>query len=315
MKILFVNPPITQCGVHQYGKRLFDALDQYGRNAYRLVGPSVPSDLQVAEACYHPDLFIFNWHPGINLCDWYHTYGRARNAVAIYHDGDLDETAWRGVLFSDPTKQNQGKWYSIGRPLPDWSASGEYRVFNRNSRPIIGINGFVGAWAPLGVIVVMQQCAEALIRLHLPYAVYGDGDGGQARHAAAECKRIAARKPGIVFEVSHDFMSPTELSLWLSQNDLNLYVRNLPPHWRGVSSVLDYALAARRPIAVNSNVAFRHVHGLNPSIQIEHLPLRTIMENGIAPLEPLLDAWSPAKVAEGVELQLANILETPLPKG
>ena len=102
-------------------------------------------------------------------------------------------------------------------------------------------------------------------------------------------------------EVCHDFLSTYNLLRWLRQNDLNVYMRDLPPTWRGVSSVLDPALAARRPIAVNLCTAFRHVHNLNPSICAEHNSLPTILENGIRPLEPIYQEYAPHRVRAQVE--------------
>lgn len=299
MNALIVNPPVPECGVHNYGRNFYECLRASARHSYAICEPWNTSDLHVSENALKPDVFIFNYHPGIAQSAWYATYARERKSVAIYHDGELPRIEWRAILFSDPTmRSGADRWKPIGRPLPPWAFS-EY--VPHDGPVIIGVNGFRGAWADQAVGMVIKEFDTAIVRLHLPFSAHCDPQGHEARLAVQRCSILCKSKPRVNLEVCHDFLPMDELLKRLSANDLNLYVRDLPPGWRGVSSVLDVALAVHRPIAVNLCSGFRHVHSLQPSICVEYNSLRTILNNGTRPLEELYSAWAPSKIAAQVD--------------
>lgn len=303
IRVLFVNPPNPQCGVHQYGLNLYSALHRSEKYWVEIAHAGRPSDLHVAETEFKPDCFIFNYHHGIPEISWYSTYARSRVSLVAYHDAAIDEDAYRAILFSDPTMPQHGKWYPIGRPVPLVPAP---QPNEHSGPPIIGVNGFMGAQAQSAVIQILTEFSGCVIRLHLPFATYGDSAGQHAKSIAAQCSALVSSHPEFSIQIDHEFLSAQDLILWLQGNDLNVYVRKVPTY-RGISSVLDYAMAAQRPVAINSHAMFRHLHGLNPSIQIEHNSLRTIMENGIKPYRHLLDEWSPQSICSQVEKILDSV--------
>ena len=307
IQTLFVNSSEPHCGVHQYGKNLFAVLKGSKRIKFWYVEPSGYPELLSLALKNRFDAMFWNWAPGIG--GWMagrYPFGFAVKNIAVYHDGHLDPSRFDAVLFSDPTMPSKGKWHSIGRPLPEWEWEPGDGPNPRRPAPWIGVNGFLGAWAPIAVRKILSDFKAAHIRLLLPAATYGDPTGASAQVSAHQCRDLCAGKPDISLEVCHDFLSTYNLLRWLRLNDLNVYMRDLPPTWRGVSSVLDPALAARRPIAVNLCVAFRHVHGLNPSICAEHNSLPTILENGTKPLEPLYKEWAPHRIRAQVEEVIAG---------
>ena len=301
IRVLFVNSANEFCGVHQYGENLFGILKTSRRIKFDLFRPVNLDELRSAWLYEHYDALIWNWAPGIGGWMKDYPFGISLRNIAIYHDGHLDPSRFEAVLFSDPTMPSKGKWHSIGRPLPEWEWEPEHETAPTHPMPWIGVNGFLGAWAPIAVRKILSDFKQAHIRLHLPSATYGDPTGAAAQVSAQQCRELCQGHPGITMEVCHDFLSTYNLLRWLRLNDLNVYMRDLPPTWRGVSSVLDPALAARRPIAVNLCTAFRHVHNLNPSICAEHNSLPTILENGIRPLEPLYQEYAPHRVRVQVE--------------
>lgn len=299
MKILFVNPDNPQCGVYQYGQNLFRILDFSRAHSWSYCQGFEEYTWKVGT--FRPDVVLWNTHP--NIPGWLQNPPLSGRDAVIYHDGAEPDSRYRAVLFSDPTMPQHGRWHPIGRPLP-WPSM---LCSPDTEFPVIGVNGFLGAWSMIAMRQILHEFHDCTINLHLPFATYGDGSGATAAATAAECVAFAAlHRPRVKVNVSHDFLPTAVLVDRLASNHLNCYMRDLPPTWRGVSSVLDCALAARRPIAVNKCVAFRHVHQCKPSICIEDTPLRQILSNGIAPLQPLLEAWSPDRVREGVESALAK---------
>jgi hypothetical protein len=304
MKILFVNTVQPECGVHQYGVRLADILKHNPKLIFFYSHAASLEQLSGEAAAIQPDVILYNW---IDLIGGYLAAAPFRSLakyhVLVYHDCSVNEELWDAILMSDRTMPQHGKWFPIGRPLAEWS---NFRpAAAPTTVPKIGVNGLVGAWADSAVARILLEFSEAVIRLHLPPAAHADPRGIRARDTAECCRRMAAARPGIQFEISHEFFNQEELMDWIGRNDLNVYIR--PFGGSGVSSVLDCAIAARRPVAVNGNPMFRHVFGLEPSIQVEHNSLRTIMANGIAPLLPLYKEWSPARICAQVDHVLGSL--------
>lgn len=281
--ILFCNTTQPACGVYQYGRNLCAALR--GSSHFNYVYAELNSGEMLGEAVasHDPVAVIYNWHP--DQGGWMKHAPFAFKGVKqllIYHDWDHDVSRFDAVLFSDPTMPDHDNWHSIPRPLPAFDANiGTVAV---NEKVTIGVHGFFGATGDLVVARVMKEFDEALIRLHLPFAHYGDRDGATAKRIAETCRAMVVSKPGITLEIDHEWMSDGQLLDWLARNDLNCYLRDVSGKWLGVSSALDAALAVRKPIAVNKCEGFRHVFGCDPSICVEDRSLKEILATGTAPL-------------------------------
>lgn len=305
MKILFVNPPMPQCGVHQYGLNLFNVLHPSERHIFEICHPASLEQLHERCKLIGPDIIIYNWSAPIGGWMEEAPFPLAPRHVAVFHAGSLNFGRFDAVLFSDPTMKPEGNIFPIGRPLPEPpSENGNIK----HDVPWIGVNGFCGACAQNVVAHVAFEFDAALVRLHLPSATFGDGHGFMSREAASGCKKLIKDHPGIKLEISHDFLPTKDLVARLAMNDLNCYIRGDLREWgNGVSSVLDVALAARKPIAINRFHGFRHLHNCDPSILIEENSLPTIIANGLKPLEPIYERFKPERVRTEVEECLEKI--------
>jgi hypothetical protein len=133
----------------------------------------------------------------------------------------------------------------------------------------------------------------------MPCSYYGDPAGEEAQKRIKEVKQIL-KKPGIQLEVSTQFMDDETIVRWLHDNDLNCYFYHYQDGC-GIASSPDYAIAAHKPIAITHSFQLRHMWNLKPSIQIEENSLKTIMANGVAPLEPLYAKHSHTALRTRVE--------------
>jgi hypothetical protein len=295
MRILFVNTPEPQCGVHQYGENLFAILATSQRHHAGIARPSSLESLRSAASEFGPDLCIYNWSPVIGGWMSAAPFDISKWSLVVYHDGAVDAGRFSGVLNSDCTAPRQGNNFPIGRPIPFWNAEA---ATTPRDVPWIGVNGFNGAWAQLAVSRILVEFESAVIRLHLPHGKYTDPY--RTDETIRQCLAIC-RNAGVTPELQCEFKPLPDLMKWLQQNDLNCYMRGSGWPGGGVSSVLDCALAVRRPIAVDHSHAFRHVHGLTPSIRVEDSSLKTIMANGTAPLQPLYERHDQKRVLADVE--------------
>lgn len=299
MKIMFVNSSEPRCGVAQYGVNLSRAIAAVHPLDY--VTFESADHFCAALPVFRPDVVIYNWQQGIGgwMAGAPFPIGNVKQ-VFVFHDLDARFNDFDAVLFSDPTMKPHDNWHPIGRPLrPPVNhphPGGEV--------PIVGINGFIGAWAIHTIKQAASEFEYCHIRMHLPFAQFGDSDGRQATSSARQC--IEAMPRYFTWEVSHEFMGWDDLIRWLSGNHVNCYLRDTGMNWRGVSSATDAAMCARRPMAINACNAFRHLHDCSPSIMVEHTPIQEIIRNGLTPLGPKYAAYS----QETVGGQVMKVLES-----
>lgn len=285
-----------------FGKNLYAILRDSVNIHWHYHEASTVEGLQAVVAMHGPDAVIYNWQSGQGgiLSEAPFAFLN-RPQYLIYHDNDINENAWSGILFSDPTMTERGKWRKIGRPLPTYSGP-----TISSDGLVIGVNGFIGAFADQVVHKALQEVEYGTVRLLLPYATYGDADGSQARTMANRCRNMV-NNSGITLEISHEFLPQPKLLEWLTGNTINVYIRPTNMNWRGVSSAPDSAIAVKRPIAVNKCNAFRHLFDCTPSICVEDNSLMEIIGNGLSPTLPLRNKWSPENVRADVERVLMSV--------
>lgn len=306
MNVLFINSGEPRCGVHQYGRNLCAVMSRHPK---LVVIHATPADREeLVNLCNElmPDVIIYNWQQGIGGWMAEAPFSNLGRQVLVYHDLEANFDKFDLILFSDPTMAKHDNWVPIGRPL-------NYIVLWDQGLPgnslKFGINGFIGGWAINVINEVMHQFDEGHFRLHLPFATYGDSTGAVARASADQC-RSAISGSKFTMEVNHEHMSWRNLVEWLYVNDINCYFRDKSAHWRGISSALDAALCARKPIAINECSAFRHMFDCNPSILIEKRKLKDIMDDGGLQLDMKREQYHPDKVAGQVYWALSDLIES-----
>lgn len=311
MRAIFVNYPEPACGVAQFGRNLWAILRDSTRIHWQYCEPATLGEFRAIASMPCPDAVVYNWQSGQGgfLADAPFAWLSYKQYLC-YHDNDINESAWAGIFFSDPTMTPRGLWHPIGRPLPEYRGKSFSEMANSpfpESKLVVGVHGFIGAWADQVVSKVINEFEHAAIRLNLPYATYGDADGSQARSMAERCRSMVANNSGITLEVSHDFLPIDQLLDWLASNAINVYIRPASWQWRGVSSAPDSAIAAKRPLAVNRCSAFRHLHSCSPSILVEDRSLMDIIGSGLSPTTKLRVDWSPEAIREQIESVLLRL--------
>lgn len=297
---LFINTHDPHCGVHQLGLNLYEIVR--GSEVIHWNYCDREQYFKKMQASFKPDVLVWNYQIGIASWMAHAPFAGEEKNILIYHDVAIDDSRWDAIIFPDPTMTAHGKWFSCGRPLPIFKPLPQ----PENRTMTIGCHGLVGAQADRVVDRVLKEFESAHVRLLLPNATYGDSNGTIARGMAERCREMV-KGTDVSLSINHDFLSQTGLLEWLSMNNLNCFFRDVNVNWRGVSSAPDSAIAARRPLAVNRCGGFRHLHGLTPGIVIEDSSLSEIIRNGLSPLVPLYDRWSPETVRKQVEDVLIKI--------
>jgi hypothetical protein len=293
----FINSKQKQCGIYQYGLRIYTVLRKQINIEYHEVG-TLEEYLRAVAAIKHRVVLV-NYHS--ILFAFLHIAYQCPSIkyYYIWHEGSLGPVRPGYMLHSDPDART-----GIPRPLPMMCDTQDHPPTDF-SNPIIGSFGFGSPSKGFDLIVrkVQDEFDTATIRLVIPFNEAYDQDGNCAKASADAC-RLAVTKPGITLEISHDFVTDDEIIQFLSKNDLNifLYTGDTNNKGRSCSSVVDFALCADRPIAVSSSEMFRHVY--KDDICAEKRTIRQIIEFGTDHVKALRSKWSHEALTKEFRIRL-----------
>ena len=155
--------------------------------------------------------------------------------------------------------------------------------------------------------LVQKEFDEAIIRLNIPFAKFGDTEGKRAMEIASECKKRLSKKL-IKLEINHSYFSKEELLTFLSSNTINIFLYDDMEN-RGISSATDWGLASGRPIAISNSRLFRHLLNCKPSICVDNRKLTEIISNEIRPIEHLYTEFSAEVILWEYEKMLKDVFE------
>lgn len=282
IKVLFISRKSERCGVADYGKRVYDIIKRSEILDVTFHETDRPFDYRGF------DVLFINYHhatlPFITNMDfsWIPT-------AVIHHEGPMNVRP-DTVLHTEI------------RPLFENLHDEQIK----NEIPVIGSFGFgfPDKNFPRVATLLKEQFEKAVLRLNIPFAEFGDADGALAKGEVEKVKSVLAGSQ-IDLQVSHEYLSHDDLLCWLQGNDLNLFLYN-QSHGRGLSSTIDYALSARRPIGVSSSEMFRH---LPDSICVDNVSLPELIRAGITPLLPLYEQHSNANLIAYYEKVITELCQ------
>jgi SAM-dependent methyltransferase len=317
LTVLFVSHSKKQCGVFEFGKNVFHAIA--GSDKYQIIWVECDAlaDLKQSIAESNPSIIIYNYHPatmpwlcsrigpklfknnvqdikaiqiGIiheitqEIADNATSY---KNTFVLRERKNLNNVLFDFYIAADSTLLLRNPFvFKTGRLLPTYT--------NNFPTPKLLTIGSFGFGTPNKgfekiVVQVQNEFDDAIIRLNIPAADFGDAEGQNARKIAENCRGLI-HKNGIQLQITHDFLDNKGILDFLAQNSINVFLYE-DSTVRGLSSAIDYALAVKRPLAVSNSSMFRHVLNLTPSLCIDNSSLGTILSNGVEGLQKLNEQW------------------------
>jgi len=292
-RVFIINHSVQNCGVYQYGKRFANVLsdsENVDFKYFELNDFDILLDL-VNE--HNPSVIIYNHLTG--TMPWFTSEtsnqirGMGIKQGLIVHNVNYS-TFFDFFLHQDPNYSDNDNNYHILRPLPSFVP----KPLANDNVVRIGSFGFgfkVKFYPQICEIVNASFESEQVeLRLHLTESHFCP-NRNDMDVITFQCRQKITR-PNIKLIVTNDFMSNEELLNFLSGNSLNIFLYQKYNSYNGISSVIDYALAVKRPIAICQSNMFNHIMGANPSICVENNNLKNILSNGFAPLEHFYERWS-----------------------
>lgn len=301
-KVLFINIPPRAYSVHMMGWSLFRILEKSRQYHYYYGLPAsredVFSELMETEAttilCNHLSIES-EWFDAAFIQEL-----RSHN-VRLFafcsHGMIFSRPGFDGYFVPDPRMQSGGNIYTTGRPLP----AATTKPVMPHEVPVIGTAGHLQPHKqfPQTVSRIIAEFDRAHIRLAIGKAEIAPYDLADARQCV---ELVDACGKAITITIETKLMPVNVLVDWLADNDLNVYLYANGTGGPAPAMGPDTALAARRPIAVTRTApGLSLFHDCSPSVCIEDSNLKTIMANGIAPLEPLYREFADENILNQIE--------------
>lgn len=298
--IALVSGPVENCGIYYWGTNVYDILKRSEKYKFHFVTASSYSEF--LEKTKNIDAIIYNWHsitmPWCTTAVFMSTskpqfliHGHTSNSELIDFNG-IDE-----FITVDPSRDyGLDTFHSGYRPIAYYSDI----VYNEPKSILkIGTSGIGhdGKNIETMLQLINQQFDDPVIfNIHCSVGAFTGSSRDALDSKFRNLKSLAKRNVGLNFTTER--LSEYDNVRWLNHNDINLYIYpNYDCH--GVSASIDKALAAKKPIGVNTSNFFRHI--LCDEINIEKTTIRNIISNGIKPLEKYYDMWNPKTFLEQYE--------------
>ena len=299
-KVLILNHQHVQCGIFQFGKRVYELSSKsYKVNYFYRIVSNREDYLNVLQQV-NPDFIIYNYH--FNRMPWLLETDITENKKVkhyfIYHDGSIMNIYDKYLMFGDysPHGKNIPEDKKIILPRPLFNYSGDYpenKVFT------IGSFGFAfsNKGFPELVRLVNETLSEAVINIHLTSPYFGDTVNHVLSDIMDQCRKNN-KNPNIKLNLFTNFVDDTEVIKFLAGNDINIlnYEKYPIP---SLSSASDYLLSVKRPIAITNHEIFRHI--VQDDLLLEKNSIRSIWERGTKPLQKYYDMWSQEKFVSEME--------------
>lgn len=296
--ILFVSHKDRQCGIHQYGLDTAEALRNSTNFNYYYCECDDKHELANEVKMIQPEAIVYNYYPATmpwlnhSITRKYGTSFGLMHEVTQDAVDKADRLLFDYHICPDPTVKLREYPFDyiciIPRLIPRYPMG-----FVKPEIPTIGSFGF--GFNDKGFETIIEHVAtefdEAVVRFHIPDALdFVDKDAAMKKETIKNCQDLV-RGTDIRLEITEQFLPKGKLLDFLSGNTVNAFFYDTLKH-KGLSSVIDYALAVDVPIAINKCGMFRHIYNTVPSICIEDTTLKEIIANGTLPLQEYKEQWS-----------------------
>lgn len=322
--VLFINNVSATCGVYQHGKLVSQLLSESDK--YSVIYKECDSIDTVVSLfnTLHPDIIVYNYHPSL-FSFLVQSYGQLRSFDNVMHVGLITDGTQEVLLnpqihdnlvpggrvgtqfcppifdrylFMDPeTVETE----FIKKVLPTIPKFDKTKKSLENKVVTVGSFGFGGSDKGYAKLVkkVQSEFDEAIIKIHIPLATYGDKDGIEAYKRVEECLSIIS-KPGIQLVATHDFLPEEELLDQIHSNDINIYYYNDSEIAQGVASTPHFGIAVDKPFLVSNTSKTRHLIGVTDKIDINTTTIQEAINN-YSQVKDAFGVWSRENTLQSYE--------------
>jgi hypothetical protein len=319
MIVLFLNHNKKQCGVYQYGKRVYDIIKNDTKINYIYEEVGCEKDYLNILNETKMDVIIYNFvhatMPWLNI----HNMPSNIKKIGLKHEFYYNESLFDNMIDINPINIETARISTIPRPifenideilLNNKSSSKEVEefinIYTDSNIPIFGSFGFGFTNKGFDKIVslVNEQYDNAVIKYVIPVAHF-DPNPNRTVEMRNRIMSIT-RKPGIILMITHIFFSNEDLLRFLKSNTMNIFLYDYM-EGRGPSSTLDYALSVKKPIGISDSFMFRHIY--SDSICLYKTTIKDCIKNSSEYYSPFLETYSHKNMIEKFNKVLHTIVQ------
>lgn len=305
--VIFVNHDVVNCGVYQYGKRVFDISKKSQKYNFEYVEVTCFENLLEFIKDRNPKIIFYNYLP--STMPWFNdSIFHQIKSLGIKQGNTVHNCKYGNFdfyLHQDPYYKNDENNFAILRPLFEYVPNDN---LEKNDKIQIGTFGFGGQhkFVPEICRLVSEEFVNQQIKLNL-HVTEGFYSGNIFEEVKNECLNNLNNE-NIDLNITNNFLTNEDLLNFLYQNDLNIFFYENYPFYNGISSSIDYALSVRKPIAICKSNMFSHIIDVTPSICVEDTDLVDIIANGFSPLQEKYNSWSHKNFIDNIEMIVEKLL-------
>ena len=326
MFVLFLNNKSKKCGVYQYGIRLFNILKKSEKINYLYEEIETYEDYDNITKNVHLSAVFFNYHSHTTM-NWLNNNNIKKNFLNIGLQHDLEEYNFFDVIVRLDTTliEEIPKKYNIPRPIYEdidvllkdhICKTTTFHTFvneTLDNIPIFGSFGFPCHRKGFDKIIefVNNNFDHAIIKFLLPY-----NNSTDFNYATSVINHIHSinRKPGIKLMITNEFVENEDILFFLKSNTMNIFMYDGSHPNSGVSSVIDYALSVKKPLAITDSHWFRHIY--NDDICIYKNDIHCILKNSLTHVNKMCQLFSNENLINKVDgIIYYNLIQGIIPLG
>ena len=306
MKVLFLNHKKENCGVQQYGLRIYNIIRKSTNYIYIYAEVENANEFNnILKQCDDVIAVIYNYCSG--TMDWLNsnTVAKGKKNIGIIHEWTSDRFQQASSYFDavcniDPTVGECGKHYSLPRPIfedinlshiPSTKTIREFIEYNEGPEvPIFGSFGFGFPNKGHARVIefIEQRFDRAIIKFVMPEAFFDGNKNRTNSDTVARCHQ-QNKKKGVKLMITHEFFTEDDILKFLSSNTMNIFLYDDLPG-NGISSTIDYALSVKRPLGISTSHMFKHI--LSKEVCLYWSSVEYCMDKSVEWCNQFLDKYS-----------------------
>jgi len=296
MNVLFLNHKKKQCGVYQYGLRLYNILKKTKEINYIYIEIETYEEYKICIS-YDYNFIIYNFHSC--TMDWLNinSIQKLVKNIGIVHESNTN--FFDIICEINPIGNSK---YNIPRPIfenidelllnykPSNIKIKEFIEYSEKDVPIFGSFGF--GFENKGfekiVKIVNDQYDKAIIKFVIPEGDFVIDTKQLNIQRFNELSKINI-KEGIKLMIINDFLTNDDILHFLKKNTMNIFLYDYM-YGRSISSTIDYAISVKVPIGISDSFMFRHIY--SDEICLYKTSIENCLKNSVKYLEKFLNYYS-----------------------
>jgi hypothetical protein len=301
MNVLFLNHKKKQCGVYQYGLRIYNILKLTKDINYEYYELDCVEEYNYITSKNNYYAIIYNYH--VATMSWLNKNNIRKDILSVAIPHEISVSFFNITCDIDPDAVETNIHYPLPRPIFEnieeilsninYSSEENKNFINLHTNEnlhIFGSFGFGFEFKGFDKIVklINDNYDDAVIKFIIPTADFCNSSNENNKNLSSKCLSLNI-KPGIKLLISHAFFSNEEILKFLSLNTMNIFLYD-KLDGRGISSAIDYAISVKKPIGISDSYMFRNIY--SNEVSIYETTIENCMKNSVNYCNKYLEKYS-----------------------